>query len=41
VIRRWIAPRDTTVAISGTASQSNVEGDGIRAFPDLQAEAAS
>ena len=32
VIRRWIAPHDTTVAISGTASHSNAEGDGIRAF---------
>jgi hypothetical protein len=32
VIRRWIAPCETTVAISGIASHSHAEGDGIRAF---------
>jgi hypothetical protein len=32
VIRRWIAPRDATVAIAGSISHEFVPGDGVRAF---------
>lgn len=31
-IRRWIAPMDATVAISGTIRHENKEGDGIHAY---------
>ncbi len=30
-IRRWVAPRDGTLTISGTAAHKNKEGDGVRA----------
>lgn len=32
VIRRWIAPRDATVAIAGSITHEVVPGDGVRAF---------
>ncbi len=31
VVRRWIAPRDGTVSVSGALSHSNPAGDGVRA----------
>ena len=31
-VRRWVAPRDATVNISGTLQHEPKEGDGIRAF---------
>jgi hypothetical protein len=31
VVRRWVAPRDITVAIAGTIQHAPKEGDGIRA----------
>jgi hypothetical protein len=31
VVRRWSAPRDCTVSITGTLTHSNKEGDGVRA----------
>ena len=31
VIRRWVAPRDGTVAVSGALSHANAQGDGVRA----------
>jgi len=30
VIRRWVAPRDGTVAVSGTLAHANAQGDGVR-----------
>ncbi|MBI5799244.1 MAG: PSD1 domain-containing protein [Verrucomicrobia bacterium] len=30
VIRRWVAPRDGTVAVSGTLSHANPQGDGVQ-----------
>jgi len=31
VIRRWVAPRDGTVTVTGTLSHANTQGDGVRA----------
>jgi hypothetical protein len=31
-VRRWVAPRDLTVTVSGTLSHDPTEGDGVRAF---------
>ena len=31
VIRRWVAPRDGTVTVSGALSHANAQGDGVRA----------
>ena len=30
VIRRWVAPRDGTVSVSGTLSHASTQGDGVR-----------
>jgi hypothetical protein len=30
VVRRWIAPRDSTIGIVGTLSHNNKDGDGVR-----------
>jgi len=30
VIRRWVAPRDGTVAVSGALTHANAQGDGVR-----------